>query len=132
VVKNLNHRIGGTKKEQNDQGVDLIHLGSKRKSEKAERIHCVLFYLFTLSLLPFDLSVAESRSRCTCSCTGSRWPLLAETASVTLAGIYRFELCFLSRRNEVSVLFEILNDLFADDLTLKPSQGAFDRFVIVN
>ena len=90
------------------------------------------FLPFHFSLLVFSLSAAKATwPRCSCSGTCARWPLLAKTASVTLACIHRFELRLLSRRNEVSVLFEIFNDLFANHLTLKPTQSAFDRFVIV-
>ncbi len=72
--------------------------------------------------------VVETRSR---SCIVHR-PLLAETPSVTFAGIHGFELCFLSRRDEMSMLFEILDDLLADHFTFKAAQCAFDRFVIIN
>lgn len=46
---------------------------------------------------------------------------LTETSSVTLAGVCRFELRFLSGRNEMSVFFQILDDFFADYLAFEPA-----------
>ncbi len=51
---------------------------------------------------------------------------LAETLAVALAGVDRFELCLLSRRNEVRVFFQILDDFFRDNFSLETPQRAFD------
>lgn len=42
-----------------------------------------------------------------------------ETLAVALAGVNRLELRLLSRRNEVRVLFQILNDFFRDNFALE-------------
>lgn len=73
---------------------------------------------------------------CTASCARTRsrrahWALLAKTSAVSLACIHRLELCLLSRRNEVSVLFQILDYFFADHLALESAQGTLDRFIAV-
>lgn len=56
---------------------------------------------------------------------------LTEASSVALAGVRRFELRLLTGRNKMRVLFQILDDFFADYFTLEPAQRAFDRFVII-
>ncbi len=76
-------------------------------------------------------SAAHWRSRAS-RAAGHRRTLLAKTSAVALTGVCRFKLCLLAGRDKVSVLFEILDDLFADHLTLKASKCRFDRFVIVN
>ena len=57
--------------------------------------------------------------------------LLAEPAAVALARVCRFQFRFLSRRDEVSVLLKIFDDLFADHFTLKAAKCTFDRFVVI-
>src|SRR5690606_33516727 len=57
--------------------------------------------------------------------------LLAEPAAITLTRIHRFQFCFLSRRDKVSVLLKIFDDLFTDHFTLKASKCTLDRFVVV-
>jgi hypothetical protein len=59
-------------------------------------------------------------------------PLLPETPSVSLASVSTLQLCLLSRRDEVSVLFEIFDYLFRNNLSLEPAQRRFDRFVRIN
>ena len=50
----------------------------------------------------------------------------AETFAVALAGVDRFEFRLLSGRNEMRVLFQILDDFFRDDLALETAQRALD------
>ena len=90
----------------------------------------VPFHLFTLSLLSLSRALSAARARPWAGI--AHRTLLAETPPVTLSRVDRFQFRLLSRRNEVSVLFQILDDLFADNLALKSPQRAFDRFVIVN
>ena len=45
--------------------------------------------------------------------------LLTKTSAISLAGVNRFELCLLAGRDEMSVLFEIFDDLFADNFTFE-------------
>ncbi len=52
--------------------------------------------------------------------------LRAETLAVALAGVDRFEFRLLSRRNEMRVFFQILNDFFRDNFTLETAQRALD------
>jgi hypothetical protein len=56
----------------------------------------------------------------------------AKTLAITLAGILRFELCLLSRRDKMGVLFQILDDFFSDNFAFETAQRALNRFVIVN
>ena len=51
---------------------------------------------------------------------------LTETSAITLAGVCRFEFRLLSGRNKMRVFLQILDDFFADNLTLKPAQCALD------
>lgn len=83
-----------------------------------------LFHLFTFELLSV-LSAHRTRARV-------HRPLLTETAAVTLARVSTFQFRFLSRRNEVSVLFEVFDDLLRDDLSFEPAQSRLDRFVRIN
>lgn len=55
----------------------------------------------------------------------------AKTLAIALAGILRFELRLLSRRNKMRVLFEVFDDLFGDNFSLKAAKRALDRFVII-
>lgn len=64
--------------------------------------------------------------RCCCG------TLRTEAAAIALSRICRLQLCFLTRRNEVRMLLEVLNDLFANDLSFEPAKGRLDRFVIIN
>lgn len=50
----------------------------------------------------------------------------AETAAVALARVSRFEFRLLSGRNEMRVLFQILDDLFGNHFPLKAAQRVFD------
>ena len=70
------------------------------------------------------LAVVRARSRI-------HRTLLAETPAVTLAGVCRFQFRLLAGRNEVSMLFEVFNDLFRDNLALETTESTLDRFVIV-
>ena len=51
---------------------------------------------------------------------------LTETSSVAFASVCRFELRFLSGRDEMRVFFQIFDDFFADYLSFEPAQRAFD------
>ena len=87
-------------------------------------------YFSTFSPFIFSLPIGLPAGRC-CR-AGSRIvhrPLLAETTAVAFSCICRFEFCLLRRRNEVCMLLEIFDDLFADHFPLKASQCRFDRFV---
>ena len=57
--------------------------------------------------------------------------LLAEPAAVAFTRIRGFQLCLLSRRDEVSMFLEILDDLLANNFSLETAQCAFDRFISV-
>ena len=50
---------------------------------------------------------------------------------VALAGISRFQLRFLPRRNKMRVLLIIFYDLLGDHLALKAPQCVLDGFIIV-
>lgn len=56
----------------------------------------------------------------------------AKTLAVSLAGILRFELRLLSRRNKMRVLFQVLDDFFGNNFTLEAAKRAFNRFVIID
>lgn len=91
-----------------------------------------IFSPFNSSLLNFRcLSVPHRRTRSSCPSSSTHRTLLTESATVTLAGVDRFQLSLLARRDEVSMLFEILDDLFADNLSLETAKRRLDRFVIV-
>ena len=77
----------------------------------------VPFHLFTLSLLSLSRALSAARARPWAGI--AHRTLLAETPAVTLAGVDRLELSFLAGRNEMSVLFKILDDLLADNFSLK-------------
>jgi len=51
---------------------------------------------------------------------------------VPLAGVGRFQLCLLARRDKVLVFLVVLDDLFGHHLALEPAQGTFDGLVVVN
>ena len=53
-------------------------------------------------------------------------PNRAETLTVTLAGVLRFEFCLLSRRNKMRVFFQVFNNFFRDNFTLKTAKRTFD------
>ena len=55
-----------------------------------------------------------------------------KTATVALARVGRFEFRFLSRRNEMRVLFQIFDDLFGDHFPLEAAQRVLDRFIRVD
>jgi hypothetical protein len=55
----------------------------------------------------------------------------AKTLAVTLAGVLRFELCLLSGRDKMRVLFQVFDDLFGNNLAFEAAKRAFNRFVIV-
>ena len=57
---------------------------------------------------------------------------LTETSSVAFARVRRFEFRLLSRRDEMRVFFQILNDFFGHHFALKTAQRVLDRFVIIN
>ena len=44
----------------------------------------------------------------------------------------RFQFRFLSGRDKVSMFLQIFDNFFGHHLTLKPTQGAFDRFVVID
>ncbi len=50
----------------------------------------------------------------------------AETLAVALASVDRFEFRLLSGRHEMRVFFQILDDLFRDNLALETAQRALD------
>ena len=56
----------------------------------------------------------------------------AKTLAVSLAGVLRFELRLLSRRNKMRVLFQVFDDLFGNNFSLEAAKRAFDRFVIID
>ena len=56
---------------------------------------------------------------------------MTKTSAIALSRVNRFQLRLLSRRNEVSVLFKIFDDLLADNLSLEAAKSAFDGFVSV-
>ena len=85
-----------------------------------------LFHLFTCYL--FRLS-GSRRFCCSGAACGSRCrTLLTKASSVTLACVCGFQLRLLSGRNEVRMLFEIFDDLFADHFAFKATQSGLDRF----
>jgi len=102
----------------------------KSESGKFEKGEKVLFtfppFTYCLSLLPAAWSAAHWTRPCV------HRSLLTEASAVSLASVYRLELRFLSRRDEVSVFLKILDDLFADHLAFEPAQCALDGFVRVN
>ena len=53
-------------------------------------------------------------------------PNLTETLAVTLAGILRFKLCLLSRRNKMRVFFQVFNNLFRDNFAFETTKRTFD------
>ena len=55
----------------------------------------------------------------------------AKTLAVSLPGILRFELRFLSRRNKMRVLFQVFDYLLGNNFTLEAAKRAFDRFIII-
>lgn len=93
------------------------------------------FYLFTIKFTLCRLSILphrRTRRPCSRAAAAAHRTLLAKTPAVSLACVYRFQLCLLARRDEMSVFFEIFDDFFADHLSLKPAERRFDRFVIIN
>ena len=74
--------------------------------------------------LSLSLTVVRSRSRI-------HRALLAETSAVALAGVCRFQFRLLAGRNEVSVLFEVFDDLFRDNLALETTESTLDRFIVI-
>ena len=56
----------------------------------------------------------------------------AKTLAVSLAGILRFELRLLSRRDKMRVLFQVLDDFFGNNFALEAAKRAFNRFVIID
>jgi hypothetical protein len=84
------------------------------------------FHSFTFSASGAELPVLRTRRPLL---IGVHRPLLSETPAVSLACVCRFQLRLLSRRDEVSVFFQVFDYLFADNFALKTPKRALDRFI---
>jgi hypothetical protein len=109
---------------------------TKRKRSQSEKMRETIFSLHAWNVDNLFVRTANGSDRVLLAVVrtlGSvvHWPLLAETATVTLACVCRFQLGLLAGRNEVSVFLQVFDDLLGDYLSLESPQSTLDRFVVV-
>lgn len=103
------------------RGLAIFSSYRNQKVKKRPKVHFSTFRKNSDRCLP---SWCRTR-RCCCG------TLRTEAAAITFTRICRLQLCFLTRRNEVRMLLEVLNDLFANDLSFESAKSRLDRFVII-